>query len=229
MEARYGAVRGPVHVIRNIPTLSTGKARPHPNLRTSLGVPDDRTLILYQGGVGPTRGLEPVIEALGAAPGCVLAIRGPGIEAFAGPYNEIARRAGAADRLHLLPPVPSDEVVAACNGTDAGLYTVANLSRSFAWALPNKIFEYLAAGLPVLTADYPVARQLVVEAGVGSAFAPADPASIAAAMREICDPRSRAAMRSRLPALLATLDPQVEWAKLVTLYEVLPRANGGEA
>jgi glycosyltransferase involved in cell wall biosynthesis len=229
MEQRYvtstGSASQTMHVIRNIPAISTDGVRTHPNLRTSLALSEAQTLILYQGGVGPTRGLEPVIEALGAAPTCALAIRGPGLEAFAAAYNEIARRVGAANQLHLLPPVPSAEVVAACHGADAGLYTVANLSRSFAYALPNKIFEYLAAGLPVLTADYPEVRRLVVGSGVGAAFAPADPASIASAMRAICDPATRAIMRSRLPALLTTLDPGAEWAKLVALYEALPRTG----
>ena len=128
-------------MIRNIPIAGRGPSVSYPDLRIVLGVQPHETLILYQGGVGRTRGLEPVIEALGLAPTCRLAIRGPAIERFADCYRDIAARAGAGDRLHLLPPVRSAGVVAACNGADAGLYTVTALCKSFTHALPNKVFE----------------------------------------------------------------------------------------
>ena len=225
MAASYGRKRGPVHVIRNIPIGSRGPLRSYPDLRIVFDIQPHQTLILYQGGVGRTRGLEPVIEALGLAPTSVLAIRGPAIERFADCYRDIAARAGAADRLHLLPPVSSADVVAACNGADAGLYTVTALCKSFTHALPNKVFEYLGAGLPVLTANYPEVQRLLVDSGVGLGFDAADPQSIAQAMNAMAVPAARDVMRAKIPGVLTSIDPVAEWGKLVSVYASLPTVS----
>jgi hypothetical protein len=60
------------------------------------------------------------------------------------------------ERLLLIPPVPSRDVVAAARGADAGIWTLPALCRNFTMRSLNKIFEYLAADLPVLVA--PLAR-----------------------------------------------------------------------
>ena len=90
-----------------------------------------------------------------------------------------------ADRVKLEPPVPSSDVVAAARGADAGIWTLPALCRNFTFALPNKIFEYLAADLPVLVAHYPEAKRLVLEHEVGLAFDPYDPQSIAQSIKRL--------------------------------------------
>ncbi len=221
MQAQYGVHGGTVQVVRNIAIIDSNMPTDYPNLRATLGVSDAQTVVLYQGGIGPTRGLEPIIEALAAAPSIVLAIRGPAIERYAAHYRAIAQRVGAAERLHILPAVPSADVVAACHGADVGLYTVRDICKSFRYALPNKVFEYLHAGLPVLTANYPEARRLIVDNGIGLGFDAADPISIAAAMNQIARPITHHAMQERIGLVLSTLDPRTEWAKLIMLYEQL--------
>ena len=224
MQGRYGARAGAVEVIRNIAIINALVPTAYPNLRETLGITAAHTFVLYQGGIGPTRGLEPIIEALGAAPLTVLAIRGPAIERYAADYRAIAKRVGAADRLHILSPVPSADVVAACHGADVGLYTVRDICKSFRYALPNKVFEYLHGGLPVLTANYPEVRRLIVDNGVGLGFEAATTSSIAAAMNQMAIPNRRDAMRARIAPVLETFDPNTEWAKLVMLYERLAQS-----
>src|SRR5262249_46283485 len=151
-----------VHVIRNIPPMKDASRRqPRVDLRTQLRLPAGHCVVLYQGGLGPSRNLEPVIRALARVPRAVLVIRGPGIEHFAGAYLGLARECGCGGRVFCLPPVGSGEVVREARGADLGLYTVLGVGLNFRYALPNKVFEYLAAGLPVLCADYPEVRRLV--------------------------------------------------------------------
>src|SRR6202035_5416415 len=88
-------------------------------------------------------------------------------------------------------------------------------------ALPNKVFEYLTAGLPVLTADYPEVRKLVVENRVGLAFPPTEPVDIAKTIRDMMASGQNKEMSSRIPALLAKLDAGREWQKLVDIYRGL--------
>lgn len=213
-------------LIRNVPSLALAPTRPYPPLKRQLGVSDDRFVLLYQGGTGPTRLIEPIIAALEFAPACTLAIRGPSLEHFGKGYREIARQGGFEDRLFLLPPVPSQDVVAAARGADAGIYSVLGVGKNFIYALPNKIFEYAAASLPVLAADYPEASAFVRAHGIGLTFDPQDPRAIAAAInRLIDDPAMAAGLRAASERLTATLLGQDEWGKLVNLYAGLAEAR----
>lgn len=213
-------------VIRNIPTLSAVPTKDYPPLKQQLGLPDDRFVLLWQGGTGPTRLIEPIIEALAFAPKCTFVIRGPSLDLYGQDYRSLAERVGAGDRLILQPAVPSRDVVAAARGADAGIWTLPALCRNFTYALPNKIFEYVAAGLPILVADYPEARRMVETHNVGLAFDPYSPESIAKAInRLIDDPAFAQSCRENTVTALAALDAEVEWQKLVTLYDGLPRTG----
>ncbi len=211
-----------VAVVRNIPAAGETHTRLMPDLRAELELAPHQLLIAYQGGIGPSRALEPVIRALGHAPDCCLLIRGPNLEAYAAHYEGVARAAGVAERLFLLPPVAAQDVVAALIGADVGLYTVEGFCKSAIYALPNKVFEYLHAGLPVLTVDYPEVRRLLIDGGVGLGFAGDNPVSIGQAMRAMGDPSRRAALKAAIPAVLAANRTDAEWQKLVALYDDLP-------
>lgn len=222
LEKEFGDRRSKVHVIRNIPALDAAPTRLYGSLKLELGVSPEKCLVLWQGGVGPSRLIEPIVEALACAPDCVLAIRGPDIDAYADDYRLIANRVGAGNRLHILRPVPSSDVVAAAAGADVGIWSLPNLCKNFRYALPNKIFEYLAAGIPVLAADFPEVRKLVEGGAVGVCFDPYDPSSIGAAMQRQADPAIRTKMRSHIPELLQSISADVEWKKLVAIYDRLP-------
>jgi glycosyltransferase involved in cell wall biosynthesis len=217
--------RRPV-VIRNIPEMAIAPSREYAPLKQQLGLPDSTFALLYQGGIGPTRLIEPIIESLVDAPGCVLVIRGPSLDMFGPDYLSLARRIGVEDRVILAPAVPSRDVVAAAVGADAGIYTVAALCRNFIFALPNKVFEYLAADLPVLVAHYPETKRLVCENEVGFVFDPYDPNSIADAINRLmngADLRGKWAANAR--AALSRMNAQKEWQKVVSIYENMLRTK----
>ena len=94
------------------------------------------------------------------------------------------------------------------------------------FSTPNKLFEYLNAGLAVAASDLPEIRRIVESDDLGALFDPDDPASIAAALRSLtADRQALAAMRRR--ALAAAAGPQswaVDEAVLLDLYrDLLPR------
>lgn len=222
MSEQFSGGRRAAHVIRNIPDRARVPSRDYPLLKAQYGLSPERFVLLWQGGVGPSRMIEPVIEALAHAPACTLVIRGPELETYGPGYAAIAARIGASDRLILAPPVPSRDVVAAARGADAGVWTLPNLCKNFSYALPNKIFEYLASGLPVLVAAYPEARRLVEEHEVGLVFDPYDPRAIARAInRLIEDPDLRGRLAANTDAALVAMDAAAEWRKLVDVYDML--------
>lgn len=209
-------------LVRNIPALDAVPTRSYPPLKQQIDLPDDAFVLLWQGGTGPTRLIEPIIEALAFAPLCTFVIRGPSLDLFGAEYKAIAERIGAADRLILQEPVPSRDVVSAARGADAGIWTLPALCRNFTYALPNKIFEYMASNLPVLVADYPEARRLVQTYKVGLTFDPYDPKSIADAINRLIDDKQLSqACQTNTDAALEQLDATSEWRKMVKLYDSL--------
>lgn len=214
------------HVIRNIPSLKAVPSKDYFPLKQQLGLPESCFVVLWQGGTGPTRLIEPIIKSLAFVPRCVFVIRGPSLDLFGEGYRALGRREGVEDRLILAGPVPSGDVVAAARGADAGIWTLPELCRNFTYALPNKIFEYIASGLPVLAAHYPEAKRLLADHEVGLTFDPYDPRSIAAAInRLIDDPGLAERFRKNTSAALLRLDADAEWQKLVTVYDDLPRTG----
>lgn len=221
----------PVHIIRNIPPLETSNEKPRTsctNLRATLGIPAQTRIVLYQGGVGPSRNLEPVIRAMALVEKTVLVIRGPGMEGYGPDYLRLAERSGSGGRVFCLPPVPSAEVVREAAAADFGLWTLlSNVGLNFKLALPNKVFEYLAAGIPLLAADLPEVRAIIDTYEVGLCFDPEDPASIASAIRTLAeDEPLRRLFRTNIPRALAALDADGEWQKLVQIYRDMEAPQG---
>ena len=97
-------------------------------------------------------------------------------------------------------------------------------NRSYGLSTPNKLFEALAAGVPVAASDFPGFRTIVIdnpEGPLGELFDPTSPASIGAAIRRILElpPAEYEAMAARLAhAALERWNWETESAKLVELY-----------
>src|SRR4029077_20111854 len=148
----------PPRVVRNIaerPARSATSAGP-----SSEPAGGGQT-IAYVGAVTDSRGLEQAIAALSQAPDITLRVLGPGAE----PYRELlamlAMRHGVTGRVLLSAPVPPHRVLEEIAPAAAGAALIQPSCLSYALSLPNKLFEYLAAGLPILAADVPVIREVV--------------------------------------------------------------------
>lgn len=231
MEKQYRA-RQKVEIIRNIPNLNRGTSisRWLPmDIRAELGLPQETRILLYQGGVGPSRNLEPIIRAMAYVKNAAFVIRGPGIDAFGAGYKKLAEECGCGERVFWLPAVPSSDVVLEARAADLGIWTLlSNVGLNFKLALPNKVFEYLAAGVPLLVADLPEARKIVDRYQVGLAFDPEDPKAIAAAINRLADdPDALATCRANIPLALQAMAAEREWQKLVDIYRHFIPAPAG--
>jgi glycosyltransferase involved in cell wall biosynthesis len=99
-----------------------------------------------------------------------------------------------ADELGLtnvlfLPPVPKDEMAAALAGADACLAILKPIEE-YKTTYPNKVFDYMAAGRPVVLAIDGVIREVVEAARCGVFAQPGDPAVLAQAIRELAADRA---------------------------------------
>jgi glycosyltransferase involved in cell wall biosynthesis len=135
---------------------------------------------------------------------------------------EQSQRPELRDRLFLHPAVPIEALPAWIAGADVGVIAFEPTDRNNVLGTPNKLFECLAAGVPMVVSDLPEMARIVRETGAGVSCDPTNPASIAAAIRSILDEptASRAERRHRCrSAALAEYNWQHEFAKMRALYE----------
>ena len=162
-------------------------------LAAALGLPDDRrVVVLYQGLFREGRGLLALIEATRQVDGVRLVLIGEG--ALAEDLRALGTDLG--DRLVVHPFVPPDRLAALTPGADLGACLIEPLTESLRLSLPNKLFEYLAAGVPVIASPLPEIRA-VVDRGVGVLADPSDPAAVADALRQSLPPDVRARWASQ--------------------------------
>jgi glycosyltransferase involved in cell wall biosynthesis len=162
-----------------------------PDIRTVAGLAAEVPLIVYSGGITRARGVETAIEALPLLPDVHLAVVSVP-HSRTKPVDELRALAASLqveDRVHYLDPVPPGDVVNFLRTADIGLIPILRYP-SHEMALPNKVFEYTFAGLPVVTSDMPTLQEFVGETGIGEVFEAENPKDLAAAVnRVLLDPK----------------------------------------
>jgi glycosyltransferase involved in cell wall biosynthesis len=146
-----------------------------PNLRYDLlrektGLGKERRILLFQGGFAPNRNLENLVAAFAkvSTPDVDLVMMG------FGPFGEklriIARKYGLLDRrVFFLPAVPQSELLQHSASADMGIIPYPHVDLNSYYCTPNKLFEFIQAGLPILANQSPELERFVVEQGFGVA------------------------------------------------------------
>ncbi len=210
-------------VLRNVPEVAPEGSGP--DVRERLGIEPGTAIVLYLGGLQPNRGLEQLIRALADLPGCVLGLMGSGEEPYVASLRELAAAVSVGGRLHLTDPVRPHQVVAAAATADVGVILNLNTGLNNYLSLPNKIFEYLGAGVPVVASDFPDMAELIARYDVGATCDPEDPGAIAAAIRAVIgDPARHRELRAHAAEAARELNWERESAVLLSAVDaLLPR------
>ncbi|MBS1715445.1 MAG: glycosyltransferase family 4 protein [Armatimonadetes bacterium] len=174
---------------------------------------------VYVGGLSLVRGAKEMAEALKHAPGLDLAIVG---EPSGGLTNDAWLSNEVAPRVKTLGWKSRADVAALMSESRAGL-VVYHPIRNHVESQPNKLFEYMAAGLPVVASDFPHWRDIVEREGCGVLVDPLDPAAIGSAlMMLVSDPgRAQDAGQRGRTAVLERYNWTIESEKLLDLYRRL--------
>jgi glycosyltransferase involved in cell wall biosynthesis len=223
--ARYRLRRRPT-VLRNVSALddldADIPARPGGGLRDHLADGGSASIVLHQGAPAVDRGCEALVGALRHLPADVYVVfLGSGEPAFSAQLTELARRLGVEDRMRLIESVALGELLAWTREADVGVALLEDTCLNHRLALPNKLFEYIAAGVPVVVSDLPELRRIVNHYNIGWTATPGDPHAIAQAitqaLKEPRDPR----LRENLARAAAELRWGQESQRLTDLYEML--------
>lgn len=217
-------------VILNSPSLETRHARPGLSLRAAAGLGDSESLVVYVGAVARGRGLEQLVDAMRhMPPSCHIGVLGPRTAQHDADLVKRAASIGVANRLHLFAPLPPASVPAALRESAVCVLPIQNICRSHQFALPNKLFDAVMAGVPIAVADLVAMRTFVSRHGLGKHFDETDPRSIA---RTVCHLLEEQPLRLRDPPALDAVQRSICWEEqertLWSIYERITRSVVGE-
>lgn len=193
-------------VIAAVPAHGAGQAGRY--FHHKYGIPEERLIFVYLGLFVPGRGVEKLLKVFAAS-----AVHAHIVFVGRGPLREmIARCAQDNPRVHVHDAVSHDQVVSLVKGADYGVCLVEKVSLSDYYSLPNKLFEYAFAGVPVLASNFPDMQEMVERFALGVCTAD-DDASITHAVV-----RLQASGRHRVTADLAPLEWAAQAENLRGLY-----------
>lgn len=219
---RYAAFGLPeVQLVRNIPaprpTASTSDGVPPDHFRARFGIPKGDFIALYQGAFTYNRGLEMALAAMEGLSdaGIHLVLMGYG------PLQTLVDETAARlPHVHVHPAVPYEEVLEHTRSADVGLVSVKPTCLSYRFCLPNKLFEYILAGVPVLSNDLPDCRALLEAYGVGSIVEQDDADGWRRALQDLHQ-AGTTAFAPGLERAAASLSWEEEAARLCAVYRGL--------
>jgi len=216
IQARYRLAEAPV-VVMNAPVVR-GRSHPERTVRDDAKV--DGSILVYHGKVDRARGLYVLVEALEFLPADVHIVVLANTEtAVTRELTEIAASLGAGDRLHILGFVPAEQLpdyLATADIAVAPFLIYGNADVS----LPNKLFEAIHAGLPMLTSNTKSLSAFVEKHQIGKVFEAGSSRDLAQKAVELLDeideitPRFTPELRT-----LASWDDQAD--RLIATYNRL--------
>ena len=219
-------------VVYNCPPRWEPPASPRDHLREAAGIPSDSSVVLFHGGLSPHRGLRELAAAM-LEPGLETAhLVFLGYGSGRDEIEALAAESRFTGHVHLLDAVAPEILAEWITTADVDAIPFPRSTLNLYLCTPNKLFESIAAGVPVALSDFPQMGGIVMrdpDGPLGAVFQPGDPASIGAAIHSVLalDPQAQADLRRRcLAAAHERWNWETESAKLVDLYRSLGAGQG---
>jgi glycosyltransferase involved in cell wall biosynthesis len=207
----------PVRVVRNIPMLQQPAQAAD---RKALGLADGEHVILLQGAfIDPDRGGMELVQSMQWVRQAVLFVIGTGRDLDAMKREVV--RLNLESSVRFIPKLPYQELRAYTAIADVGVSLDKPLHLNYAYSLPNKVFDYIHAGVPLLVSDLPELRRLVETHNVGKIVRAVTPEDIAKALNEMLQSEERMQWRENALKAREVLNWQNESLVLREVYAQL--------
>jgi glycosyltransferase involved in cell wall biosynthesis len=204
----------PVRVVRNIPMLQQPTQAAD---RKALGLADGEHVILLQGAfIDPDRGGLELVQSMQWVEQAVLFVIGTGRDLDAMKREVV--RLNLESSVRFIPKLPYQELRAYTAIADVGVSLDKPLHLNYAYSLPNKVFDYIHAGVPLLVSDLPELRRLVETHNVGKIVRAVTPEEIAKALNEMLQSGERMQWRENALKAREVLNWQNESLVLREVY-----------
>lgn len=157
-----------LYVIRNVPLSDTVTSKKSNLLREKFNIPASDLIYIYQGVINKGRGIDIMIDAFkNVVRSNHLVVMG-----FGALESKVIEASKEYQNIHFMPAVKPDEIPLYTSGADIGLIVAENFGLSYFYGMPNKLFEYLYCGLPVITSDFPEMGKIVNDYQCGWTISP---------------------------------------------------------
>lgn len=218
-EEKYGLK---CHVVRNIPPR---KALPEKGDRDALGLPAQKHLLVLQGsGINIQRGAEELLQSMQYLDGCLLLVIGGGD--VLPQLKRMAQELQLTERVRFLPRMSYAGMMAYTQLADFGFCLDKDTNLNYRYSLPNKLFDFIQAGVPVIAAHLPEIEKIVRRYDLGLFIEDHAPETIARTIREgLSDPDRRARWKAGLAQAAQELCWENEERRLL---EIMPFAGKTE-
>jgi glycosyltransferase involved in cell wall biosynthesis len=208
----------PPTVIFNAPVGRTANLTSS-DVRGVLNLSRNTPLAVYVGGMsGPERDGATLIRAIAKLDDvhlCFVSQRSPYLDE----QIVLANQLGIGHRVHRLDVVPHYEVPLFIRSADAGICALTHHPNGEV-AMPNKLFEYLSADLPVVASDLAELRRFIGATGIGEMFCPGDPDACASSLNRVLS--AAETYRGNITSgLKDTYSWEVQEGKLADIYRRL--------
>ena len=196
-----------------------------PYSRKELSIKPDHLLIILQGtGINTDRGGEELIDAVAGTENISLLVVGSGDMLNVLKNYVITNR--ISDRVKFFPKVPWNELMKYTKSADAGVCLDKDTNINYRFSLPNKLFDYIAAGIPVIASDLPEIRKIITENSCGIIIDRVVPELISDAFSKLIDnPVKLYELKRNALAAAEKLSWEIESKKVKELYEMVLRSR----
>ena len=209
----------PPEVVMNIPVVGGDDTV---SVRRAAGLGSEVPLLVYSGGLDPTRGVHTLVKALGPLDGVHLAVIARADDGYVRQLAEVAQEGGYQDRLHIVPFVEPQVVVNYLSSATVGVHTIVSGPINHEVTLPNKVFEYMHARLPIVISSCRVMSEFVKSLEIGEVFVSEDPDSLTATIARVLEDLDKYhAAYERQPEMLERYSWRTERKKLFGVYREL--------
>ena len=152
-----------VHVIKNIPYPAKHGVERSRILKEMFGLEEDEILFIYQGVLDSGRGIEILLDVFST----IDSKRHIVFMGFGALEQKVQEYSGRFQKIHFQPAVPPEEVQRYTRSADVGISLIENTCLSYYYSLPNKLFEYILCGLPLIVSDFPDMGKIIDEYDCG--------------------------------------------------------------
>lgn len=171
-------------IIRNVPEVSLPFLEDPTELRRQLRLPIDKKIIILQGaGINIQRGAEEAVEAMQYLPHCVLLIVGSG-DVISELKNQVLKMQ-ITNQVIFVDKQPLSILRKYTHSADIGLSLDKDTNLNYRFSLPNKIFDYIQAEIPILASNLPEVKNIIMSYDVGRITENHDPENIANILNEM--------------------------------------------
>lgn len=199
----------PVNVIRNLPTKKQVKAGSFPFLT------EDKKIILYQGAINLGRGLELMINTMPFLDNHVFVIIGDGD--ITNDLKNLVVEKNLTEKVKFLGKILPEKLHKLTLLADVGISFEADLGLNYRYALPNKIFDYIQAEVPVFVSDLPEIKKIILDYQIGEIIKSRTPEKIANQIKTLLEKDFSPSLKTAKKELIWEKEVQ----KLMAIFNTL--------